>query len=231
MNHGVGTIAIFGDDADRRYFIKLLKEHLQAHAGKAHAWCLMTNHFHLLVEMPLSALAEFMRDLTSEYAARFNQKNQRKGHLFMQRFKSEPVENEAYFITVIRYIHQNPVKAFMCPTCDYPWSSYREYLGKSHFQIVKTEPALAAYGGLECFIEHHSQVAFRDKCMEMMLEIDDATALDYARRIIGEQEMSELDQMNRASRKRNLRTLKNCMLPGKQIARITGINYDTVMRA
>ena len=67
--------------------------------------------------------------------------------------------------------------------------------------------------------------------MEMMLEIDDATALDYARRIIGEQEMSELDQMNRASRKRNLRTLKNCMLSGKQIARITGISYDTVMWA
>lgn len=96
---------------------------------------------------------------------------------------------------------------------------------------MKTESALGAYGGLECFIEHHSQVAFRDKCMEMMLEIDDEAALDYARRVVGEQEMRELDQVSRASRKRTLRTLKNCMLPGKQIARITGISYDAVMRA
>ena len=232
MNHGVGTIAIFGDDADRRYFIKLLKEHLQAHAGKAHAWCLMTNHFHLLVEMPLSDLSEFMRNLTSEYAARFNQKYQRKGHLFMQRFKSEPVENEAYFITVVRYIHQNPVKAGISRTCEYRWSSYREY-AHGERKLCSTALVISMFGGVSWLILYHNELVDADECLsaEPRHRMSDGEVAKLVRRAFRRLGVFSISGVMKSKRDVVIRKLLADGVPVNQLARVLGVGRAVVRDA
>ena len=87
------------------------------------------------------------------YALYFNKRHGRDGHLFQGRYKSIPIESDEYYLTVLRYIHQNPEKARICQTSDYPWSSYRSYVrGRG---LAHTEFALSLLGGVDSFIEFH----------------------------------------------------------------------------
>ena len=97
-------------------------------AYSMYAYCLMSNHIHLLIRERDEGIAETIKRLGIGYAAYFNKKYQRSGHLFQDRFRSEPVESMEYFMILLRYIHQNPVKAAIVKDVgDYPWSSWREY--------------------------------------------------------------------------------------------------------
>jgi hypothetical protein len=95
-----------------------------------YAWCLMTNHFHLLVMEKDWKIADVIKSLASSYVYYYNKKNERIGHLFQERFKSEPCNDMEYFTTLLRYIHQNPVKAGIVENAaDYEWSSWsQDYL-------------------------------------------------------------------------------------------------------
>jgi REP element-mobilizing transposase RayT len=92
---------------------------------RIHAYCLMTNHFHLLVETPDANLSRGMQRLNSEYATYFNTRFAHVGHLFQQRFVSRLIESEHYFLEALRYIAFNPVRAGLCEhPADWPWSSF-----------------------------------------------------------------------------------------------------------
>ena len=110
----------------------------------------MGNHVHLLLKDAVQQLDLIMKKIACSYAWYFNWKYERVGHLFQDRFKSEPVEDDRYYLTVLRYIHQNPHKAGIAATDDYKWSSYSEYTGKT--EIADTEFALKLLGGSEIFI-------------------------------------------------------------------------------
>ena len=134
MNHiilrGVNKKSIFLDDSDRRKFLKCL---LIAHEKSdfiLHAYCLMDNHVHMLIQANTEPLGETVKRFAVSYAAYFNRKYDRVGHLFQDRFRSVPVETEDSYLRVVRYILQNPVKAGVCShVADYRWSSYHS-LGK-----------------------------------------------------------------------------------------------------
>ena len=97
-----------------------------------HAYCLMDNHVHLLLQEQEETLGEIMKRVGVSYAYWFNRKYERVGHLFQGRFRSETVEDDAYFLTVLRYIHQHPVQAKLVARCsDYPWSSYAAYANEA----------------------------------------------------------------------------------------------------
>jgi hypothetical protein len=92
----------------------------------------MTNHIHLLIKENDEPISIAMKRLSGSYVYWYNQKYNRVGHLFQERYKSEIVDNDSYLLTVLRYIHQNPVKAGLCKEIkDYRWSSYNDYLRKS----------------------------------------------------------------------------------------------------
>ena len=92
---------------------------------RLHAYCLMDNHFHLLIETPNPNLSAGMQRLKSDYAAYFNGRHSFEGHLFQQRFGSRLIETEEYFADALRYIALNPVKAGLCGhPSDWPWSSF-----------------------------------------------------------------------------------------------------------
>lgn len=229
VTRGVNKRVIFEDDRDRERYLDYLRSSLDKSGGSLYAWCLMSNHVHLLASMELDALSAFMKSLNQRHAEYFNWKYGRVGHFYQGRFKSEPVETESYLLTVARYIHQNPVKAFMVPDCRYEWSSYGEYLGKEG--LCDTDVVLGASGGLEGFLAFHSMVAFDDRCLDVVQQMTDEEAVAYAKMVLGDERFERLGESSRIERDHCLRTLKCCMLPMKQIARITGFSYSIVYRS
>jgi putative transposase len=117
--------AIYQDDDDRRQFLAFHDRVVRRYGWIVHAYCLMTNHFHLLVETPEPNLSAGMQRLKSEYAAYFNERFGHVGHLFQQRFGSSFIEGDEYFAEALRYIALNPVKAGLCDhPAAWPWSSF-----------------------------------------------------------------------------------------------------------
>lgn len=121
---------IFRDDRDRRAFLDFLGEATRRFGWVITAWVLMSNHFHIVVQTPEANLSRGMHWLNGSYAAWFNARHHRSGHLFQGRFHSCLIEKEAYFAEVLRYVVLNPVRAGMVKRPeDYKWSSYRATAG------------------------------------------------------------------------------------------------------
>lgn len=121
---------IFRDDADRRRFMTLLSQVVSDRRWILHAWVLMSNHYHLLVETPEVGLSRGMKWLNQKYAQGFNERHRRVGHLFQGRFKSILVEREGHLLELIRYIVLNPVRCHAVAFAgDYEWSNYRGTAG------------------------------------------------------------------------------------------------------
>ena len=130
---GINKQRIFEEEQDYRKFLYALKDQQPKSEYEIYAYCLMTNHIHLLMKEGEEELGTVFRRIASKYVQWYNGKYERVGHLFQDRFKSEVVETPGYFLGVLRYIHQNPLKAGMVQKLsDYPWSSYREYFEASN---------------------------------------------------------------------------------------------------
>jgi REP element-mobilizing transposase RayT len=122
--------SIFRNDGDRRMFLTLLGQAVKRFHWSVTAYVLMTNHFHLVIQTPEPNLSRGMQWLNGTYAAWFNHRHQRAGHLFQGRFHAFLVEKEAYFAELLRYVVLNPVRAKMVVRPeDYRWSSYRATAG------------------------------------------------------------------------------------------------------
>src|SRR5215204_1088314 len=134
MNRGDRREDIFHDDDDRRLFLKTLGETCDKTAWQIHAYCLMRNRFHLVMETPRANLVAGMKWLLGTYTARFNRRHKYFGHLFSGRFKSLIVDGSGsgYLRTVCDYVHLNPARAKILKRGhqldDFPWSSYPAYL-------------------------------------------------------------------------------------------------------
>lgn len=142
MMRGNERRKLFQDEEDKQAFLDTLFVKKEDKGFLVYAYCLMDNHVHLLVKEGSESLATMMKRINTSYAYYFNQKNHRVGHLFQDRFKSEPIEDERYLLAVIRYIHNNPVKAGIVQNPEqYKWSSYNSYLysHKPELNIVDTQ--------------------------------------------------------------------------------------------
>jgi putative transposase len=127
---GVDRRAIVKDDVDRELWVALLARAVAKARPALHAWCLMTNHFHLLVDTPQANIAALMQLLNASYAQMFNRRHGRSGPLFQGRYHSLLIEREAHLLETARYIVLNPVRAGICDRADeWPWSSYRATAG------------------------------------------------------------------------------------------------------
>ena len=131
MIRGVNQQNIFSDDEDYEKFLDILATYRKKIGYDLYAYCFMGNHVHLLIKEGEEVLSNTMKRIGASYVYWYNWQYNRKGHLFQDRFKSEAVEDDAYFLTVLRYIHQNPQKAGLTDDiASYKWSSYKEYTSK-----------------------------------------------------------------------------------------------------
>jgi len=140
--------AIYENDDDRIAFLSVLGEVCQHCNWVCHAYCLMGNHYHLLIETPEGNLSRGMRQLNGVYTQQHNRRHSRVGHVFQGRYKAVLVEKESYLLELARYIVLNPVRAQMVRTADeWPWSSYRSTIGlQTAVAGVHTDWVLAAFG-------------------------------------------------------------------------------------
>src|SRR5262245_32936310 len=133
MNRGDRREAIFNNDNDRRLFLSTLQEACAKTDWQAHAWCLMSNHLHLVIETPRANLVEGMRWLLGVYTNRFNRRQGKFGHVFSGRYKALLADGSGngYLQSVCDYVHLNPARAGLLkadqPLEAYPWSSYPLY--------------------------------------------------------------------------------------------------------
>ena len=138
---------IFEDDQDRREFLQILEQVIVQFNWLCYAWCLMDNHYHLLIQTPDGNLSKGMRQLNGVYTQASNRRHRRVGHLFQGRFKAILVDSDAYLLELSRYVVLNPVRAGMVENpADWAWSSYRASLG-----LESPAPWLAVDGLLAQF--------------------------------------------------------------------------------
>jgi putative transposase len=139
---------IYEDDNDRSAFISVFADVTASHNWRCHAYCLMNNHYHLLIETPEANLSRGMRQLNGVYTQRFNRSHSRTGHVFQGRYKAILVEKENYLLELSRYIVLNPVRAGMARSArEWPWSSYRATAGQTQIpDFLVTERILSAFG-------------------------------------------------------------------------------------
>jgi len=129
MNRGRRSESIFSDNQDYEYFIDLLIETSELWNVHIAAYCLMKNHYHLLLQTPEGNISRCMRHLNGIYTQQFNRRHGYDGPIFRGRYKSILVSDDNYLLQLVRYIHKNPVKAGIVESIkEYPWSSYRGYL-------------------------------------------------------------------------------------------------------
>ena len=121
---------IYSDDKDKEIFLKYLESAYTRFKSIFHLYCLMDNHYHLVLETPLGNLSKIMHFINASYATYFNKKHARCGHLLQRRYKAILVQEDRYMMELSRYIHLNPVRAGITKTPAYPWSSYNAYSGK-----------------------------------------------------------------------------------------------------
>lgn len=137
---------IFRDEKDYLKFLELLKINKEKNKVRIYAYCLMKNHCHLLAETGDVHISRFMAQLLTNYVQYFNRRWGLIGHLLQDRYKSILVDKNSYLITLIRYIHLNPIKAGLCKNLsEYLWSSYIEYHSKER-GIIDYELLIKEYG-------------------------------------------------------------------------------------
>ena len=140
--------AIFKSNQDRVKFLSYLETAHKRYGALIHGYCLMDNHYHLLLETPGENLSQVMHHINGAYTTYYNVKRKRSGHLFQGRYKAIVVEKDAYCQELSRYIHLNPVRAGIAGSVEeYPWSSYLSYMGKrEEVEWLETGYVLAYFG-------------------------------------------------------------------------------------
>lgn len=150
MVRGLNKTDIFKDDQDRSKFLQKLGENVVEAKGSVYAWVLMDNHVHILFKSGQRGISTVMRRLLSWYAAYFNRKHNRTGHLFENRYKSVLCEEDRYLLALIRYIHLNPIRAGIVRELqalkEYPWCGHSVVMGKLKCKWMDTEYVLAQFG-------------------------------------------------------------------------------------
>jgi REP element-mobilizing transposase RayT len=239
MVRGINRQDIFFDDEDRQQYMKILHRVKKSSGCELYAYCLMDNHVHLLIKEIVDDISQVMKRLGISYAQCYNRKYERCGHVFQDRYKSEVVEEDNNFLAVLRYIHQNPLRAGMAANLDdWSWSSHRLYATRKYQELVDIEFALGMFGKTE-----DSQILYY---LQFMSEPNDIQYLDTDERfrrtdnevrtalkqLMAGQSIHILSTMDRRERDEILKKLKG--LDGisiRQIARVTGIGKNVAAKA
>ena len=146
MLRGNGGQPIFFSDEDRSRFLLLLQEGTSRFGYRVHGYCLMGNHVHLVLQVADIPLSRSMQNLAFRYTRWVNQRQDRIGHLFQGRYKAILVDQDAYLLPLVRYVHLNPVRAGLVDDPKaYPWSSHRPYLGMDAVPWLTTDWVLGCF--------------------------------------------------------------------------------------
>ena len=216
---------LFEEKKDYQKYLEILQLYEAECQFELYAYCLMPNHIHLLIHSPVTSLGSVFRHVSTTYSSWFNAKYNRTGYLQEGRYFSEPVETEKYLFTVLRYIHQNPIKAGLetVPGETYPWNSFCDYISGIN-DIVNIEYILQLLGGLESFRSLH-QIIVEEECLDintLRKRLPDDVARDIIRTECNCETVSDFQKLTLLERNGNIILLRKKGLSIRQINRLTG---------
>lgn len=232
MLRGINQQQILEDREDNEKFLKILKDCKSISGYKLYAYCLMGNHLHLIIKVEKEPLDRIFKRICGRYVYWYNAKYCRVGHLFQDRFKSEPIEDERYFLSVLRYIHQNPVKAGLVKTLeDYPYSSYNCYMESRDDSLVDIDFALGLMSKeqLKGFHNEASDETYLEM-KERPFRLTDEQAKEIIMKVSKCKNASEFQQLEVKMRNNCIAKLKKEGLSIRQISRLTGVSKGIVER-
>lgn len=225
---GIDNQDIFYDNLDRKFFLKQISITKKDFNYLVYAYCLMTNHVHMVIKCKNDLLSKAIQSLVIRYVHYFNKKYSRKGSLVQDRFKSKNVETPKYFLEVCRYVHRNPEKAGIALTQNYEWSSYREYLGQE--KIIDKQHLLYYFNNnLNKFIDYTTKTIGIDS-IEDFVEyelINKLTDEQLATIIMKKFDISDISQIGVFFKYRDRNDLKEDL---EKIKTIPGTNKTQVAR-
>lgn len=235
MLRGINRQNLFEDDEDRQKFISTIDYYKGISNYVLYGYCLMDNHIHLLLQEKDETISQVIKRISGSYVHWYNQKYKRCGHLLQERFKSEVVETDEYFLTVLRYIHQNPVKAGLTREIgDYRWSSYPEYIGTATVTDIDFGINIFSNNKIQAvplFKDYMNELT-TDECLDDQerINISDREIMDYLHNL-GIESISEFQRYKKDRRNEFLRKLKSIQgVTVRQLARITGISKSVIDR-
>ncbi len=225
---GINQQQIFEDEEDSQRFLGTLLKYKEQCGYEIYAYCLMGNHVHILLKEGKENLTLVLKRIAGSYVYWYNWKYHRSGHLFQDRIKSEPIEDEAYFLTVIRYIHQNPIKAGISKNIDgYKFSSYNEYINKEN--LVDIDFCLSIIDK-EQFIEFNNKFN-DDVCLDISdndFRLTDDEALKIIWKICKCNSVSDFQKFDKIKRNYYIEKFYQQGLSIRQISRLTGLSRKVV---
>ena len=228
---GINRQKIFEDGEDYRRFQETLAKYREECGYSLYGYCLMPDHVHLVLREGKQPLETIMRRVGASYVYWYNAKYARTGHLFQDRYRSEPVESDSRLLTVIRYIHWDPVKAGLCGAPEtYPFSSYPRYFEP---RGLIDDTVIAGMMGAEEFRRYHSTPG-KEECLDVResakRRVTDEQAAAYMRSLTGCQDASEYRSLTAEKRDEGLRELLRHGVSIRQASRITGISFGIVRK-
>ena len=231
MLRGINRQDIFDDTEDYWTFTKMMS----AVPCYIYAYCLMPNHVHLLIAEKSLKVSEIVKSIASCYVPYYNKKYGRIGHLLQDRFKSEPCNDSGYFLTLFRYIHQNPVKAGLVKTAkDYMFSSWgNDYLGQALQRACHIEPVIKRYGIDELTAWVDMLLPETVGCIDMddRKVIADETVREMLLRKCGARTIPEFQLHTKDRQKDIVRDVMRELGTGpRQMVRVCGLTYAVVYK-
>ena len=246
MLRGINRQDIFEDESDYQQMIACLRSLTERYDENGHllqplctfyAYCLMSNHIHLLMREREDTVSEVVKKLGITYAHYFNKKYGRNGHLFQDRFRSEPVDNMEYFVMLLRYIHQNPVKSGIVENVEgYPWSSWNEYTGKCVLgnALCAVSSVLTRIDRQDLMewvgtpVDEHNAIIDIDTEEKPSLSDDDIRTFLLNTHGIANPLM--LQSLEKVRRNYVLKSVKDFGAGVRQLARLTGVSFGVIQK-
>lgn len=235
MVRGINHQCIFDDDSDRERLLWTLHNYRKDCKCNILAWCFMDNHFHLLIQITDAPLDTVIKKINVSYVYYYNGKNGRSGHLFQDRFRSEPIESDAQLLSVMRYIHRNPIVAGICDEVqDYYWSSYHEYIDRQNKPIATDVEFVMGIISADEFVRYNKESS-DDRYLDMpnrpCAVLSDEQAKNLMNEVSGCKNTSDFQLLDRDSKSKFISTLHMKGAGINQLCRITGCSKTVVYRA
>lgn len=232
MLRGIDKRNIFLHDEDKMIFMKKLLKAKENVSFGLYGYCLMDNHIHLLIRES-EEIGVSVKRVTVGYASWHNNRYGRAGHLFQNRYLSEPVESEGYLVHVLRYIHQNPLKANMVKKPeDYPWSSYNDYISAYQGNSIKIDvDMIMAYFKEQKDFEEFTNTQNEDKFVDFEPEdkFTDEALGDIIKKKIG---FGFLHEKSIGDRNRLIKDIYySTGVSIRQLERVLGVNKNIIAKA
>lgn len=230
---GLDRQLMFDCANDYKKYLEIIELYKEECHFELYSYCLMSNHVHLLIKTTDTTLDTIFRKINTHYAVWFNMKYQRTGHLQQERFYSEPVENQKYLINVIKYIHNNPLKAGIesYPGESYKWSSIHEY-SSEHFNLIDATDLLniVSKSDLIDILPTDDDITYLD-IDSVKKRLPDDVAKEIVCNITGLENCLLFQEFELSKRNNYIRHFHKKGLSIRQINRLTGIPRGIIQRA